>query len=320
LNPEFPVFTLDAQPATAMKPPLLEALEDRVLVSDGAMGTQLMAAGLEQGGSGDLWNVTHPDRVLAIQRRYVEAGADCLITNTFGASGVPLNRRGLRDRLDAINTAAARIAREAFGEREGYVLGDVGPVGELLEPFGTLKADDLREAVRAQVRALMEGGVDAILVETQTALEEAEIGVDAAREFGAPCVIASMAYDAAPDGSTFATMMGVDPDTAARRLLARGADVISVNCGTGVDMAAAARIVMIYRQAGARFTMAQPNAGLPELAGGRVVYRETPEAYVRAIGELQAAGVHIVGGCCGTTPDHVRAIRRAVDAWGGTEH
>jgi 5-methyltetrahydrofolate--homocysteine methyltransferase len=302
-----------------MKKTLLEALAERVLVSDGAMGTQLMAAGLEHGGCGELWNVIHPERVLAIQRRYVEAGADCLITNTFGGNGIALARRGHRDALAALNRAAVRIAREAFGGREGFVLGDVGPIGGLMEPYGELRAEDVRDGIRAQVRALVEEGVDAVIVETQTALEETEIGVLAAREMGAPCVIASMAYDLSPDGDACATMMGVDPEMAARHLLGLGVDVVALNCGTGVDMAVAARVVEAYRAAGVRFTMAQPNAGLPELEEGRVVYRQDPDAYVRPIRSLLDAGVNLVGGCCGTTPDHVRAIRREVDAWAGRQ-
>jgi len=288
-----------------MQRTLLETLEERVLVSDGAMGTELMAAGLEQGGCGELWNETHPDRVLAIQRRYVASGADCIITNTFGANGVILRRKGHLDRLAAINRSAARIAREALGDREGFVLGDVGPLGALLEPYGELTIEDARDAIRPQIQALVEGGVDAVIIETQTALEEAE------------SIIASMAFDAAPDGSSFTTMMGVDPRDAARRLLDLGADVIAVNCGTGVDMAAAARIVADYREAGARFTMAQPNAGLPELHGGRIVYRQTVDEYVDPVRTILEAGANIVGGCCGTTPDHVRAIRREVDTWPG---
>src|SRR5439155_1120953 len=149
---------------------LLEALLHRALVCDGAMGTQLMLAGLEQGGCGELWNVTHPDRVLAIQRRYVEAGADCLITNTFGGSRIMLARHGHADDLRAINQAGVRIAREAFGDREGYVLGDIGPMGAILEPYGELSHADGRRALEEQALALVEAGVDAIIIETQTSL------------------------------------------------------------------------------------------------------------------------------------------------------
>jgi 5-methyltetrahydrofolate--homocysteine methyltransferase len=300
-----------------MKKTLMEAMRERVLVSDGAMGTQLMAAGLEQGACGAMWNVTHPDRILEIQHRYVQAGADCLITNTFGGNGIVLTRNHHLGDLSAINHAAARVAREAFGGKEGFVLGDIGPIGGLMEPYGDLRLDDVREAIRAQVRALVEAGVDAIIIETQTALEEVELGVQAAREFGAPCVIASMAYDSSLDGSSYMTMMGVAPEEAARHLIGLGVDVIALNCGTSVDMAAAEEIVTTYRQSGARFTMAQPNAGLPVLEDFRTVYRQTPEELVVPLRGLLDSGVNIVGGCCGTTPDHIRAIRKEVDAWMG---
>ena len=194
--------------------PLLEVLQERVLVGDGAMGTQLMDAGLELGGAGELWNVTESDKVVAIQRRYVEAGSDCLITNTFSANGNMLERHGLRDRLGEINKAAVEVARRAFAEagREGWVLGDVGPLGGVLEMWGgDITEEEAREAIVPQVKALVEAGADAVIVETQTDVEEAAIGVEAAKEAGAPCVIVSFAYDRAPDGSRCHTMMGVSP-------------------------------------------------------------------------------------------------------------
>src|SRR5690606_33908316 len=148
----------------------LEALQTRRLVGDGAMGTQLMLAGLEQGASGEAWNITHPERVLEIQRRYVEAGADCIITNTFGASRLMLRRHGHEDDLAEINAAAARIAREAFGGKPGFVLGDIGPLGAILEPYGDLPHEDARAALEEQAAALVSAGVDAIIIETQTSL------------------------------------------------------------------------------------------------------------------------------------------------------
>lgn len=294
---------------------LKEALKERVLVSDGAMGTELMTAGLEQGGCGEMWNVTHPDRVLAIQRRYVEAGADCLITNTFGGNGLMLERHGHFDDLAAINRAAARIARQAFDGREGFVLGDVGPVGGVMQPYGDLTVEAVRQAVRLQIQALLEGGVDAILIETQMALEEVELGVEAAQEFGAPCIIASLAYDRSHDGSFYKTMMGIAPETAAEYLAERGVDILALNCGTGVDMAVAEGIITAYRGSSDCFTMAQPNAGLPVLENFKAVYKQTPEDMVASLDALLAAGVNMVGGCCGSTPDHIRAIRQKVDVW-----
>jgi 5-methyltetrahydrofolate--homocysteine methyltransferase len=298
-----------------MKKTLREALLERRLVCDGAMGTQLMLAGLEQGACGEAWNLTHPERVLAIQRRYVEAGTDCLITNTFGGNGMMLQRHGHAEQLAEINRAAARIAREAFGDREGYVLGDIGPVGGMIEPYGELLADDVRAALLAQARALVKGGVDAIILETQTALEEIELGIAAAKEAGAPFIIASLAYDRSMDGTFFKTMMGVSPERAAEFAQEQGADVVALNCGTGMDMAAAAQLIPKYKGSSRLFTMAQPNAGLPVLENMKAVYKQTPAQMVEHLPEALKAGVNIIGSCCGSTPEHTKAIRQVVDAF-----
>jgi 5-methyltetrahydrofolate--homocysteine methyltransferase len=292
---------------------LQQALKERRLVCDGAMGTQLMLAGLEQGGCGEMWNLTHPDRVLAIQSHYAAAGADCLITNTFGGNRLMLTRHHHAAELAAINRAAAQIAREAFGGREGFVLGDIGPVGGVLEPYGDLKADDVRAALLEQAEALVAGGVDAIILETQTSYEELAVGIEAAKAAGAPFIICSLAYDRSMDGTFFKTMMGISPGQAAEFVREKGADVVALNCGTGMDMAAAAQIVPLYRRICDLFTMAQPNAGLPVLENLKAVYKQTPEQMVGKLPELLATGVNIVGSCCGSTPEHTRAIRRVVD-------
>src|SRR3954454_4582236 len=198
-----------------VKKQLLDAVRERVLLGDGAMGTQLMLAGLEQGNCGEAWNLTHPERVLAIQRRYAEAGSDCILTNTFGGSRVMLNRHGKGDLATEVNQAGVAIAREAFGGRPGFVIGDIGPFGGLLEPYGDFTEGQVRAAFTEQAKALVDAGADAIIIETQTALEELALGIAAAREAGAPCVIGSMAYDVTLDGTTFRTMMGVDPERAA---------------------------------------------------------------------------------------------------------
>ena len=279
------------------------------------MGTQLMLAGLEQGGCGEMWNLTHPERVLAIQQRYAAAGADCLITNTFGANRLMLARHGHADDLAAVNKAAAQIARQAFGGKEGFVLGDIGPVGGVLEPYGELKADEVRPALLDQARALVEGGVDAIILETQTSYEEVALGLEAARAAGAPCIIASLAFDRSLDGTFFKTMMGISPEEAAEFVQANGGDVVALNCGTGMDMETASQIIPLYRSACDLFTMAQPNAGLPVLEKLKAVYKQTPEQMVERLPGLLNAGVNIVGSCCGSTPEHTRAIRRVVDGF-----
>jgi 5-methyltetrahydrofolate--homocysteine methyltransferase len=292
---------------------LLEVLKERRLVCDGAMGTQLMLAGLEQGGCGESWNLAHPERVLAIQKCYVGAGADCIITNTFGGNRIMLARHRHADDTTEINKAAGQIARAAFDGKPGFVLGDIGPVGGVLEPYGDLKASDVAPALREQAKALVAAGVDAIIIETQTSLEELGLAVQAAREAGAPCVIGSLAYDRSPDGTFFRTMMGVSPEQAAEFVREHGGDVIALNCGTGMDMAGAAEVVALYRSVTNLFTMAQPNAGLPKLVNLKAVYKQTPAEMVQALPVVLAAGANIVGSCCGSTPDHTRAIRHGVN-------
>ena len=296
---------------------LLQALTRRPLLSDGAMGTQLQRAGLEPGGCGEAWNVDHPERVLAIQRAYVEAGSDCLITNTFGGSRIMLERHGEGSRVAAINRAGAALARRAFGERPGFVLGDIGPFGGLLEPYGDVPAERVAAAFAEQATALVAGGVDAIIVETQTALEELELAVAAARGAGAPCVIGSLAFDRLREGDEVRTMMGVSPEQAARFMAERGVDVLALNCGTGIDMAKAADTVRRYRAVSDLPIMAQPNAGQPELENLAVVYRQPPEAMAAGLEAVLAAGARIVGGCCGSTPEHIRHLRRALDELAG---
>lgn len=296
-----------------MKKRLLDAIRDRPLLGDGAMGTQLMIAGLEQGHSGEVWNLTHPERVLAIQRRYVDAGSECLLTNSFGGSRIMLGRHGHAGDVLAINAAAVAIARDAFAGRDGYVIGDIGPFGGLMEPYGDFTEAQVLDAFREQATALVDAGADAIIIETQTSLEELRLGLRAARDAGAACVIGSMAYDVTLDGSTFRTMMGVDPERAAAFMQEHGADIIALNCGTGMDMERARQAVLRYLQITDRPIMAQPNAGQPKLVDMKVVYDETPAQMMSGVAPLLQAGASIIGGCCGSTPDHIRAFREAMD-------
>ncbi len=293
---------------------LQDAARTRPLLGDGAMGTQLMLAGLDQGACGEEWNLTHPERVLAIQRRYVEAGSDCILTNTFGGSRIMLNRHGQAGKAAEINRAAVAIAREAFQGRPGYVIGDIGPFGGLLEPFGDFREDDVCAAFEEQAQALVEAGADAIIVETQTSLEELLLGIRAAQRAGASCVIASMAYDVTRDGSTFRTMMGVGPERAAKFIEENGADIVALNCGTGMDMERARGAAQRYRQVTSLPVMVQPNAGQPNLVNMQVTYDETPEHMSRGVAPLLDAGVRIIGACCGSTPEHIAAFRKAMDA------
>jgi 5-methyltetrahydrofolate--homocysteine methyltransferase len=304
-----------------MKKPILEALKERPLLGDGAMGTQLMIAGLVQGNCGEEWNTAHPDRVLAIQRRYAEAGSDCILTNTFGGSRIMLNRHGNADNVVAINKAAVEIVRQAFSEvgRDGYVIGDIGPFGGLMEPYGEFTEDQVREAFNEQAKALVDAGADAIIIETQTSLEELGLGINAAKEAGAACIIGSLAYDVTLDGSTFRTMMGVDPERAAEFMAENGAHVVALNCGTRMDMTRAKEAVERYKSATDLPVMAQPNAGQPKLVEMKIVYDETPEQMVQGVVPLLESGANIIGGCCGSTPDHIRLFRKAIDQYLGAK-
>jgi 5-methyltetrahydrofolate--homocysteine methyltransferase len=294
---------------------LQDVIRRRPLLGDGAMGTQLMLAGLEQGNCGEEWNLIHPERVFAIQRRYVEAGSDCLITNTFGGSRIMLNRHGHAGHVVEINKAGVAIAREAFAERFGYVLGDIGPFGGLLEPFGDFTVEQVRDAFDEQAAALIDAGADAIIVETQTSLEELLIGIEAAKKAGAPCIIGSMAYDVTMDGSTFRTMMGIDPERAAKFMEEHGAHIVALNCGTGMEMERALDAVKRYRSVTSLPVMVQPNAGKPRLVNMKILYDESPEHMVKGVAPLLEAGANIIGACCGSTPDHIWAFRAAMDEY-----
>ncbi len=297
------------------QPPLLEALASRRLVCDGAMGTQLFLAGLESGACGEAWNLTHPDRVLAIQRRYADAGADCIISNTFGGSRIMLRRHGHEAELADINAAGVRITREAFGGRPGYVLGDIGPLGALLEPYGEMTEAEARSALEEQAAALVKAGADAIIIETQTGLEELGLAIDAAKAAGSACIIASLAYDLSADGTFYKTMMGVGPEQAAEFVQERGAHVVALNCGTGMDMKGAALVGRLYKENCGLPVMVQPNAGLPVLENLKAVYKQLPADMAKDVPEVLAADVGIVGSCCGSTPDHTRAIRCVVEGF-----
>jgi 5-methyltetrahydrofolate--homocysteine methyltransferase len=292
---------------------LLEALKDRVLLGDGAMGTQLQAAGLPPGGCGEAWNLDAPEKILAIQKAYVDAGSDCLITNSFGGSRIMLERHDEGGRVREINRAAAEIARRAFGGKEGWVLGDIGPFGGLMEPYGEIPEALVQKAFAEQAEALVLGGVDAIIIETQTALEELGIAIAAAKAAGAPAVIGSMAFDKMQEGDEVRTMMGTSPEQAAEFMAEAGCDIVALNCGTGIDMRLAVDIARRYRSVCGLPIMAQPNAGLPVLENMKVVYKETPDEMVQGLEDLLEAGVRVVGGCCGSTPAHIRKFREVID-------
>jgi 5-methyltetrahydrofolate--homocysteine methyltransferase len=290
----------------------VEVCTSRVLVGDGAMGTELQRAGLQAGQAGELWNLEQPERVEAIHKAYAEAGADFVLTNTFGANPWALRRHRCADALESINRAGAELARRAVPAGI-FILGDIGPTGALLKPLGDATVDQFHEAFLQQANALLAGSADGIIVETMSAVEETVAAVRAAREAGAPFVVASMAFDKTKDGS-FRTMMGVRPEYAARALLAAGADIVGANCGTNMAPADFAALTEALLTAVTCPVIIQPNAGRPELVGDRTVYRLSPEDFASVMRGTVRAGARIVGGCCGTTPAHIAALRHMVDA------
>lgn len=296
-----------------MRVPFLEAVKQRLLLGDGAMGTQLIEAGLPVGGCGAEWNLTQSQKVRAIQTEYVAAGCDLLLTNTFGGSPLALTRHGLGDKAYSINLAAARIARDCIGEN-GYVLGDVGPFGGFLAPLGNTSRKQLEEAVAIQVAGLLDGGVDAVIIETMTALEELAAVVQTIRKcrLHVP-LIGSLTFDRLVDGG-YRTMTGVDVEHAVDFMVQLDLDIVGCNCGTGLHIGDYATLVEQYRLRTDRPIIVQPNAGRPRLDRGHIVYDETAEMMAAAVPALLAAGASIVGGCCGTGPEHIRLFRRRMDA------
>ncbi len=289
---------------------LLETLAARPLQCDGATGTQLQQLGLRPGESCERWVLDQPEKVRLGHRRYLDAGADLLTTNTFGGTALALAAHGLAERAAGINRAAARLAREVAGER-AWVLGDIGPFGGILEPVGETAPDVAADAFRAQAAALLDGGADAILVETLSDPAEAALAIAAARAAGARLVIATYAFQHTPSG--FRTMMGTDAPAAVRAALDAGADIVGANCGTqlSLDDYAALCAQLIAAASGAP-VIVQPNAGSPERDGDQVIYRTTPESFATAAARCITIGARIVGGCCGTTPAHIAASAAVV--------
>jgi 5-methyltetrahydrofolate--homocysteine methyltransferase len=278
------------------------------------MGTQLLARGLAGGECGLTWNVNRPGDVGGIHLAYRNAGCDLITTNSFGGSRFALALHDLAGRVAELNRAAARAARAAAGD-DGWVLGDVGPFGGFLEPVGDLTADELREAFQAQIAALLEGGADAILVETMSDPAEAVVGIEAAKACSANVpVIATYAFQKTAPGE-FRTMMGTSAAEAVRRAAAAGAEVVGANCGTGLNLEDYVKLAeQLAAAAGSAAVIVQPNAGSPRTENGRAVYDATPEQMAAAASRLLAAGVRIIGGCCGTTPAHLTAMSRVIRA------
>jgi 5-methyltetrahydrofolate--homocysteine methyltransferase len=287
---------------------LIEQLTARAPVAtDGAWGTQLQVRGLQPGASAEAWNLERPDQVESVARAYVEAGSQIILTNTFGANRLALERHGLADQLGPINRRGVEISRQAAGRR-ARVFASMGPSGRMLMT-GEVSQAELEAAFAEQALALAEGGADAIAVETMTDAEEAKIAVAAARQTGLP-VVACMVFDSGPDRDR--TLMGLTPEQAAETLAAAGADVVGANCGQGIP--GFVPVCRRLRAASGLPVWIKANAGLPEVLDGRIVYRTSPGEFAAWVPALLEAGASFIGGCCGTSPDFIRAVTTALPA------
>jgi 5-methyltetrahydrofolate--homocysteine methyltransferase len=287
---------------------LLDEIQKRVLVSDGAWGTFLQEKGLKAGECPELWNLTHRNEVLDIARSYIDAGSDIIETNSFGGSILKLSQYGLADKVSEINEAAAAISREAAGTGK-FVAGSVGPTGKMTV-MGDITEEELYEAFVLQVKALEKGGADIIIVETMTALDESAMAVRAARQNTSCAVILTMTFSKTPKGE-YRTMMGASPEEMIKVAREEGAHIVGSNCGNGIaDMTG---IVKAIRSFDSEIpVIIQANAGKPELIDGKTLFRETPQHMASYADDLIKAGANIIGGCCGTTPEHIREIVRKI--------
>lgn len=279
------------------------------IIADGGMGTLLMSMGLAHGEPPELWNVNYPDRIRSVHRGYIEAGAQIILTNSFGGSRGRLERGGLGERCAELNAAAARLARQEAdaASHSVVVAGSIGPIGEFFAPMGMLTFDDAVDMFRVQAEALVEGGVDVLWVETMSDLEEARAAAAACRQVapGVPLVV-TMTFD-----THRRTMMGVTPEQAAAAISELGAAALGANCGNGPQ-----EIEEVIRKLHAALPdailVAKSNAGLPRMEGGRAVYDATPEVMADYARRVYADGARIVGACCGSTPAHIAAIAGAL--------
>lgn len=283
----------------------VEDYTGKVTVADGAWGTELDKLGCPPGFCREEWNVSRPDLVQQVADAYVAAGARIVLTNTFGANRFVLGRHGRGEHVREFNRAGAAISRRAAGDR-ARVFGSIGPSGKIVM-MGEVAEADLYDGFREQAEALAEGGADGLVVETMTELVEVVTAVKAAKTTGLP-VVGSMTYDSGKERTN--TMMGVTPAKATQALLEAGADIVGCNCGIGIDNYI--KVAALLRAATDKPVWVKANAGLPEIDGGKIVYRMTPAEFAEKSRELVKAGANIIGGCCGTSPEFIQALAAAL--------
>jgi 5-methyltetrahydrofolate--homocysteine methyltransferase len=282
--------------------------QKKVLISDGAWGTMLQAKGMTPQDCPEEWNISHAEAVQSVATAYQDAGSDLILTNTFGGSSIKLAKMGYEQRVAEFNLAGAK--NSLIGAPQAIIAGSVGPTGEFLQPLGTATSEEMTAVFTQQFTALLEAGVHAVCVETMTAIDEAICAVQAARTLDADIdIISTFTFDPTPNG--YRTMMGVSPQQVAEELPKAGANIIGANCGNGIQQMI--EITGELREHTDLPILIHANAGLPELVDGQTVFRQSPEAMAALTQPLVDAGANIIGGCCGTTPAHIAAMKAAID-------
>jgi len=285
----------------------------KIMVCDGGMGTSLQAMGLELGQAPEEWNISNPIAVKNIHKNFIEAGCNMITTNTFGANRIKLKKVGLEENTNDYNAAGVMLARQAAGDSV-YVLGDIGPTGEFLKPVGNYSREEFNEVFFEQAKVLVSSGIDAFIIETMSSLDELEIVINACRKAAPIPIIATMTF--AKGKKDYRTMAGVSIKDAVENMVLFGCDVIGANCGCGteqmIQIISQMRGVLKEIKREGVFLIAQPNAGMPKLIGGKTIFMETPQDFAAAVPKLIEAGANIIGGCCGTTPEHIRGIAKIV--------
>lgn len=284
---------------------------EKLLLSDGAWGTIMQTKGLKAGECPELWNFDRRNDVLDIAKSYIAAGSDMVKTNSFGANKFRLEHYGIESKVKELNKTAAEISKEAAGDRK-IVIGSVGPSGKMLF-MGDVSEEELFDCFAEQCKALEDGGADAILIETFSAIDEALCAIKSAKENTCLEVICTFTFEKTVDNN-FKTMMGISVDEMANELLKHGVDIIGTNCGNGIEKMI--EIVSLMKSAaGNTPLLVHSNAGLPEILDGKIKYHETPEYMSSFIPALITAGANIIGGCCGTTPEHITLFRKGIDLY-----
>lgn len=288
---------------------LIERLNEEVLVCDGAMGTMLMQKGMPLCACPDYWGVKNKRILSSVHKAYIDSGADIIITNTFGANSIKLGKFKLQKKAEEINKRAVEIAKNAAKEK-AYVFGDIGPTGGYLKPVGDIELEEMQKVFAKQAKALAEAGVDAIILETMSDLEELKAAIMAVKENVKLPLIASMTFRRT-ENKGFRTTSGITIPQFVSDSLLSGCDVIGANCSLTIkDMA---ELILEMKPLSSSFLIAQPNAGMPKLINNKTAYEESPDEFAGYISKLIKAGANIIGGCCGTTPEHIKKIKEALN-------